>query len=312
METEVIKNLITSPIETLVMNRISYMNRRCYVLTGMDEGGNETNKVYSGLTSAMSASSFKGDINNVRLSKWRDKMVNQLGGLEQQQQYLDSMADFGTLTHSALVTIWENKSFDYDPQGEMAREYFIGSAKKLGISVNEDVLNSQVFDYLKAVSSLMQWIHDEVTDIVAVESMAICEKLKIATPLDIVCKLKNSNDLVSINMKPSSQISDEHLKQASMEMMMWNETYPKYQVARTGIFRPKDWMEKKGVPTYETKLLDLADAQNNYLAVSKRMEIALNDPDVSYANFNLTKKMFTGKVPLGAAPKIEYQSNFNS
>lgn len=312
METELIKNLITSPIQTIVMNRISYMNRRCYVWTDTDEMGVETNKVYSGLTGAMSASSFKGDINNVRLSKWRDKMIGQLGGLEQQSQYLDSMADFGTLVHTALVTIWESKSFDYDLQGEFAREYFIGSAKKLGIAVNEDVLNSQVFDYLKAVSSLMQWIYDEVTDIVAVESMAICENLKIATPLDIVCKLKNSNDLVSINMKTSSQISDEHIKQASMEMMMWNETYPNYQVAKTGIWRPKDWMEKKGVPTYETKIISLADAKNHYLAVSKRMEIALNDPDVSYANFNLTKKMFTGKVPLGTAPKIEYQSIFNS
>jgi hypothetical protein len=306
METEVIKNLITSPINTLVMNRISYMGRRCYVLTDLDG----SHRVYSGLTGAMSASSFKGDINNVRLSKWRDKMVNQLGGLEQQQQYIESMADFGTRVHEAIVTIWEQKSFDYDMQGEFARGAFIASAKKLGIDTNEDLLNSQVFDYLKAVSSMMQWIHDEVDEILAVESMAICESLQIATPVDIICRLKGSKDLVSINMKTSSQISEEHLMQASMEMMMWNETYPEYQVAKTGIWRPKDWLEKKGVPTYETKLLKLDEAMANANYIKKRMMLAKDDPNVGYANFNLTKKIFTGKVALGQAPKIQYSSIF--
>lgn len=312
METEVIKNLIKSAIPTIVMTRINYMNRRGYMIENTGVNGETVHSVYSGLTGAMSASSFKGDINNIRLSKWRDKMINHLGGIEQQSQYLDSMADFGTLLHQALVTIWENKEFDYDAQSEYAKSYFMGSAKQLGIPINEDVLASQVFDYLKAVSSLMQWIHDEVTDILAVESMAICEDLKIATPLDIVCKLKGSDELVSINIKTSSQISEEQLKQTSMEMMMWNETYPEYQVSKTGVWRPKDWMEKKGIPTYEIKLLKKDEAMEKARQVSERMRIAMNDPDVGYANFNLTKKIFTGKVGLGELPKIAVNSIFES
>jgi hypothetical protein len=92
-----------------------------------------------------------------------------------------------------------------------------------------------------------------------------------------------------------------------MEMLMWNETYPKYPVTKTALLRPKDWSLKKGIPTYEFELVEDTFTVNTL----KRLRLAKE----LYHNFPESVSFFSGYSKLGEIPKIEtktLQELFNS
>lgn len=295
-----IRNLITSPIETIVMTRINFNHKRLYV-----QG--KPFQVYSGLTGALEAVKFKGNIESKRVSKWRDKMIDHLGGVQEQKDYLNSMADFGTIVHEAIVRIWKNGSLNWDEEREYAWQYFTESAKQNNIIPNEVVTRQQVFEYCKNAASLMMFIHNEVEELYAVEAMAKTDIYRIATPIDLVVKLKDKR-VVTINIKTSSQIGSGHKEQVAVEKYLWNQTYYDVQAHSTGILRPKDWLLKKGVPTYEFVTLT-PDEEEKYLQNTlARFDIALNDPDSTYLNFPAETVVFTGETKLGENPTMEVKT----
>jgi hypothetical protein len=256
--------------------------------------------VFSGVTGALEASTFKGDIAARRLTSWREMQVQTFGTVEKADAALDAMADFGTYMHEALVEIWQTQMYDFN--SEKTREWFMESDKKLGIPHNEAVVTQKVFEAHKAIAALMQFCYDEVADITAIETMCYSEHYKIATPVDLVGVLKDGKK-VSLNMKTSKQISDHQLDQASMEAMMWNSTYPDHQVDYTGIWRPKDWNISKK-PTYEFKLLGSKEIGERLAMILPRLTACMANPDSTYANFDREVRIFTGKIKLGEAPQI--------
>lgn len=301
VEVEIIENLFKkSKIETITMQRINAMGRRMYATR-------TPFKMYSGITGALGSATFSGNIEKKRLNKWRDKMINQLGSIEKQEAYLGSMADFGTLTHECIVRVWEQGSIDWQSEIEYAENFFIQSAKKNNIEVNMGVVQSQVYEYCKSAASLMQFLHAEVEELYCVESMCYSDELIIATPVDIVCKLKNGKT-ATINIKTSSAIGDHQREQVAVERYLWNLTYPNCQAEITGIIRPKDWNEKKGVPTYELEFLK--PEQEHFLLNSalSRLHLCLNDEKSTYANFPNNIPTFTGVCAMGDMPRIEYKT----
>lgn len=276
------------------MHRANFNGRRCYILP-------EPFEVFSGLTSAIAASTFKGDVNEKRLDSWRLMQVQTFGTVEKADSNLDSLAAFGSAVHEAIVEIWQEQSYDFN--AEKMREYFIESDKKLNIPHNEGVVNQKVYEFHKSVASLMQFLYDEVSDVLAVECMTMLPQYRISTPVDLVCTLKNGKR-VSLNIKTSSAINDHHLNQAAMEYEMWNHTYPEHAVEMSGIIRPKDWRIDKGVPTYDLKLMKPDECRERAAKVQSKMMACMQDEDATYANFNKQTRIFTGKIKLGEAPKI--------
>lgn len=298
IKKEKINNLLTTnAIATVMMSRINYRNHRLYV-TEKPFG------IYSGLTGALSCATFKGNEDSKRIVKWRDKMINHLGSIEKQESFLQSMADFGTLTHECIVKVWEKKEIDWVTEKEMARSFFENSAKNNNIDINESVLEAQITDYCKSVSSLMQFLYDMVDEIYSVEGMCKCDELMIATPVDIVCKLK-SGKVATLNIKTSSQISHHQKEQVAMEMYLWNKTYENCKADVTGIIRPKDWMIKKGNPTYEFVLLTDEEQYNLVSQAKTRLLLSKNDETSTYLNYPKESHVFKGITKLGEKPIIE-------
>jgi hypothetical protein len=298
-EKEKIHNLIvTDKFQDISMERIKFIEKRLYA-------SKEPFKVYSGLTGALDAATFKGNRGAKRLGKWRDKMRAELG-VEGQEAYLNSMADFGTLTHECLVRIKKNGYLDWQDEQDYATQFFENSAKKNGITPNFNVIRSQVFEYNKAAASLLQFVYDNVIEIYAIETMAKSDELQIATPIDLVCKVKEKKGerIVSLNIKTSEQFGAHHWDQVAVEMYLWNNTYPDFQVDATGLLRPKDWNQKKGMPTYEYELLEASEQTKLLQSIAHRLRICLVDSESSYMNFPTELPSFSGITKAGEAPKI--------
>lgn len=295
MNIELIENLVKSSFNGIKMYRFNHNGKRGYLTQ-------DPFRPYSGLTGALEAATFKGDVSSKRIAKWRDAQIEQFGSVSKHEAHMDSMADYGTFAHSAIVSIWENKEYDFDKDN--AREYFMERDKINGVPHNEISVQMRVFEAHKAVCSIMQFIHDEVSDLIAVETMCKSDELSIATPIDMVIKTKKG-EIATINLKTSSQIGDHHRNQVSVEMAMWNATYPDFQAVKTGVLRPKDWNLSK-TPTYELEYVK--DAGERASRWRTKLMMCLTDPDASYMNFKSDTKSFTGIVKIGHNPIIAVKS----
>lgn len=298
-EQERIDNLFKEGIKTILMYRINAGGRRLYCTT-------EPFKLYSGLTGALSSATFKGNVDDKRLGGWRDMMVQQLGSLEKQQAYLSTMGDFGTLVHECLVRINKDGSLDWKWEQEYAAGYFEASARNNGITPNSNVIRAQVYDYCKAAASLLQFVYENVVEIYSIEGMAKSDQLEIATPIDLTCKVKTKkgDKVVTLNLKTSNQIGDHQREQVVIEKHLWNETY-QLKADFTGIVRTKDWRK---TPTYEYELIAEEDEKIILDNTMKRLILAKDTPNSTYANFKNSIPVFTGVTKAGEAPKIEYKT----
>lgn len=303
IQIEEIKNLVINPsFEGLTMHRINFNGKRGYVQK-------DPFRVYSGLTGALSAATFKGNQDNKRLEKWRDTMVSELGSQEKQEAYLNSMASFGTHLHEALVKIKINGKLNWKEEREEAFDFFMTSAKKHGIIPSLNVIEKQVYEYCKQAASLMQFCFEQVEEIVAIETMAKCDILGIATPIDMVVKLrtKQGTTMASLNIKTSTSVGDHQLEQTAMEKYLWNKTYPDFQVEKTGVYRGKDWRENKGIPTYELVLLDAIEEKEMTEDTIARLKQCKKSPKSNYDNFPSTVAVFEGETKAGEKPNIIYK-----
>lgn len=302
-EREEIKNLITG-FDTIRMERIKFIERRLYI-------ERTPFKVYSGLTGALAAATFNGNVESKRLGKWRDAMRKELGSQERQEAYLQMMADFGSLTHECLVRIHQNGKLDWKEEQDYAFEFFNQSAINNGITPNYNVTRKQVFDYCKAAASLLQFVYDNVVKIYSIEGMCKDEELEIATPLDFVCRIKKEKKGevdVSLNIKTSEQFSDSHREQVAVEKYLWNRTYPDLHIEKTGLLRAKDWSQKKGLPTYEMELLDEATETELLTDTLNRLRICKASKKATYVNYEKETPVFTGITVAGEPPKIEMKT----
>lgn len=290
-----VKNLIASPFPTITMSRVNYFNKRLYIQEKPFE-------VYSGLTGALESVKFKGNVEAKRVSKWRDKMIDHLGGVQEQKDYLNSMAEFGTIVHEAIVRMWKNGSLNWTEEQDYAYEYFRQSSIQNNIQPNDVVIRQQVFEYCKNCAAIMMFLFNEVSEIYAVEAMAKTDIYHIATPVDLVVELKD-NRIVTINVKTSNSITSSQKEQVAIEKYMWNQTYD-LQAHTTGILRPKDWRLNK-VPTYEFVTLS-HDEENKYQKNAlARFEIALSDEESTYLNYPKEAVIFKGVSKLGETPAME-------
>lgn len=279
------------------MYRVNFNGLRLYIRE-------EPFKYYSGLTGALAASTFKGDPDDRRLKKWREGMIDSFG-VRNANDFLDMTADFGTLLHTALVTIKNTGQIDWSEERDRAFAYFVECYRKKLLEPSLKVIKQQVYEYQKHVASLLQFIHDSVQEIYAIETPARWEFLQIATPIDLFCKCKQTPKgefkPTTINLKTASAISRHHFEQVSCEMQMWNETYEDAPAEFTAVLRTKDWTEGK-TPTYEYKYLDAEKASEIALFAAKRLELCLAG-DSSYL-YEPQSKVFQGITKIGEQPEI--------
>ncbi len=301
-EIEPINNLIKG-FTTIQMFRAKFGFKRGYILP-------EPFTVYSGLTGALSAATFKGDIGSKKLDKWRDKMISHLGGQETQESYLNSLADFGTLCHQTIVTIKETGKLVWSEQQDEAAAFFVRSAQQNSIQVNGEVVKSQVAEFCKVAASILQFVHENVVEIHSVEGMCKSDELMIATPVDFVItiKTKKGDIRVCINLKTSEQFGSHHWEQVALERYMWNLTYPDFKVEKTGLLRGKDWRMKKGIPTYEFELLEEEQETSILKNSIQRLMLCKSHEDSTYLNYQSGLNMFTGETKLGETPKLAFRT----
>jgi len=285
------------------MFRINFNGLRLYIQE-------EPFAYYSGLTGALSASTFKGDPDSKRLTGWRNSMIDSFGQ-KNTDDYVNMTADFGSLLHMALVTIKEKGLIKWDEERDKAYEYFIESYKQKGIEPDFKTIKKIVYEYQKHVASLLQFVYERVHEIYAIETPAKWHSLKIATPIDLfcLCRQTEKGDFASttINIKTSSQISNHQLEQISCELHMWNQTYGETTKMAdfTAIVRTKDWTEGKN-PTYEYKYLSDEQAKVYWENAKARLQLCLNSSS-SYFPSPINKS-FKGETKIGEQPIIISQS----
>jgi hypothetical protein len=280
----------------LKMYRVNYSGLRLYIRENPFA-------YYSGLTGALSASTFSGDPDNKRLKGWRESMINSFGS-KSADDYLQMTADFGTLLHSALVTIKDKGKINWSEEHDKAFEYFVMAYREKFLEPDLKVIKEMTYEYQKHVASLMQFCYDRVHEIYAIEVPAIWEPYKIATPIDMFCLCKQTPEgkyaKTTINIKTSKQISKHQYEQVSCEMSMWNQTYPD-KAEFTAILRTTDWKEKSG-PTYEYKYRNKEEAEKLALECAERLHLCLNSNSTYYPE--PSTKAFDGETKLGEQPII--------
>ena len=294
---EKIDNLIKG-FPTITMYRINFGSKRGYVMT-------EPFSVYSGLTGALSAATFKGNQESKRLGGWREKQQEKLG-IEGAEAYLNMTADFGSLSHEAIVRIKDNGCIDWAYENDYAASYFENSARSNGVTPSAEVIRMQVFEYSKVIASILQFVYEQVTEIHSVEGMTYSDKIQVATPIDITCTLKDKkvDKRVTLNLKTSKQFTAHHREQVCLEKYLWNSTYPDFQVQATGLLRAKDWSIKKLVPTYELELIDEQTEHFMLKDAMSRLLICKDAPDSTYLTFPKTVNTFSGITKAGEAPTL--------
>lgn len=296
--SEKIANLIKG-YNTIVMYRADIGYQRVYYTK-------EPFVMYSGLTGAQEAVTFKGNAENRRLNGWRDEFID-THGRKAMEDYVDATADFGTLVHQSLVSIHQNQFIDWEQEQQLARAYFVHNCLKMNIIANSSVIDKQVFEYCKAVAAIFQFICDNVVEWYAVEGMCYTDEYKVATPIDLVCKLKDGL-VYTINLKTSGQLTNKHREQVLMEQWMWNETYKDLQADRTALLRPKAWNEKKGIPTYEFEVVtnDIEDEDSCGMLddFKARLKIALKRSENTYIRWPKTQMVFDGFTRVGEKPTM--------
>lgn len=294
-ETEKISNLAGDGY--LVLHRINYNGQRIYI-------NPNPFKHYSGLTGALSAATFSNDPAKKRLKSWRESMIDSYGK-QNANNYVDATADFGTLLHESLVTIKNDGKIDWAIERDKSEVYFHEMFITKGIN-DKALVRKTSYEYLKHVASMMQFIHERVSEIYAIETPAVWDELNIATPIDLVADCRptpKADHLKSvINIKTSKQITSHHLEQVACELFMWDNTYRDGCVS-AGIMRTKDWREDK-TPTYEYKAV--SEPLNLAAAAANRLKLCLNT-DASYYP-NPTSKYFKGETFVGQTPEIEIKS----
>lgn len=293
-DIEVVENMLKIG-KYLKMFRVNFNGYRLYVQQ-------DPFKYYSGLTGALSAATFKGDPDNKRLTSWRNSMIDSFGE-KNTNDYVDMTADFGSLLHSALVTIKEKGKINWKEEEDKAFGYFVDSYKSKNLEPNLVVIKKMTYEYQKHIASMLQFIHERVQEIYAIETPAKWEALKIATPIDVYCSCKQTDKgefkNTTINIKTSSQIGQHQLEQVSCELAMWNETYGGAEY--TAIMRTKDWTEGK-TPTFEYKYLSLTDAYEIAQKAFDRLSLCLNTSASYYPN--PVNRSFDGETKIGEQPII--------
>ena len=290
------------PVENLLkignylkMWRVNFNGLRLYIQE-------EPFAYYSGLTGALDASQFKGDPNVKQLESWRDGMIDSFGE-KALRDYVDFTATFGTLVHESLVTIKEKGGIDWGEEKDKSYERFLAAYQEKQLIPNLKVIKKMTYDHCKHAASLLQFVHDRVQEIYAIETAAKWESLKICTPIDMFCLCrateKGEFKKETINIKTSSQISDHHLKQASCEFMMWNETYG--EAENTAILRTKNYTEGK-IATYEHKYLNKQEAELIAKKAYRKLEVCFDD-EATYYPFPINKS-FDGFTKIGEQPII--------
>jgi hypothetical protein len=264
---------------------------------------------YSGLTGALSRATFKGDIGEKILNDWRSSMIDSFGK-KQTDDYVRMTADFGTLLHQGLVTIKDNKEINWNEEKDRAESYFLELFTKTGQPTDGGLIKQVSYEYMKHLSSMMQFIFERVDKIHAIEVPVIWEELKIATPIDLICSCRQTpkGDFKEtvINVKTSKQITPKHFEQVACELTMHNQTYENHEAEYSGILRTTDWRESSG-PTYDYKYIDLMEALELSGKAFKRLVLCLEDSRSTYYP-NPTTKTFEGVTKLGEKPEVKIKS----
>jgi hypothetical protein len=136
--------------------------------------------------------------------------------------------------------------------------------------------------------------------------MCKSDKLMISTPIDITCLIKDKKKdfIATINLKTSAQIGDHQREQCAVEKYLWNETYPDYQAAKTGILRTKDWSLKKGIPTYELEFLNEEKEAEMLKDAISRLLLIKDNSSSTYLNYSSESLIFEGETLLGGKPSL--------
>lgn len=292
---EIIKDLAGNQFK--ILYRINHRNQRIYIQE-------PPFMYYSGLTGALSASTLAGDPAKKRLQGWRESFINNFGK-ESVNNYVDMTAEFGTLLHTALVTIKEKGKIVWSEERDKATATFEQAYIEQHKVPDLYVIDKMVYEYQKHVASVLQFVYERVDSIWGIEAPAIWKEYKIATPIDLICVCrqtpKGQFEPTCINLKTSSQITQSHMEQVACEVVMWNDTYPDHTCVNSAILRSKNWTEGK-TPTYDYKYQTYRDSLNIAGKKARLLELCL-DSDASYYP-KPDYKHFTGETEIGGKPEI--------
>ena len=188
------------------------------------------------------------------LESWRKRLTRDLGSDQKFDQWLDTVAEFGTIDHLL---------FDLLIQGGLTstkiESVVMEGLEKAGVEEHTRILASEKAK--KDMLAFNKWVYDHKVEVYATEQMAMHPDLCTSTPIDVVCT-GNFSPYTGADRQPcwalvnikSSENKQNHLWQCAIE----------YQLALHSIIgqckkiadlpvlvmtvRPKVWKDE---PSYE-------------------------------------------------------------
>lgn len=295
-EHEPIINLVKGK-ENLFLKckRINFRGQRIYVF-------DNPKKIYSGLTGAIEKTQFKSEGSHIKT--WRENLID-LTSKEFVNSYVETTANFGTRVHECLVTIKEEGEIDFDYEGKIAEENFRDQMLQNNIhyDIIDTILPKMVEEFKFHLASLMQFVYERVTEIIAIETICKWEEHQVATPVDMYCMCKQTPEgkpkKSVINVKTSNKITSHHLDQVACELSMWNETYKDFEAEHCGILRTKVYKGEN--PTYDYKYQTIEESLLRSDFVSRKLKLSTFRKETDYRP-KTEYTFLSGKIKLGETP----------
>lgn len=234
---------------------------RWYFFPGDDE-------FYSGITGAIGISPYS---NKGFLHKASKELAFQ--GIDSDVKW-GERADYGSCFH-LLVSLHEMAGFG-SPDGLVFK--FDDISDKGWRSVMDQFLTDGGYQHLRLrweedlqndMAAYFRWKKEYEVEVAATEIMVRSTNYRIATPLDLIVKMKfgKGKILANVNLKTGDRMfGDDYYVQAAMEAYLYNQMAPaKWKLAGSFLLRPKDRkkcvgdfeLSKNCINLYEEEVFDL-------------------------------------------------------
>lgn len=198
-------------------------------------------KIYSGLT---------GYINEIPIKKGSDAALvsYRMKHGERFQEELTHAADYGTFCHMAVAQFLTHKSMDLSSLKDEFRDYMIQTGMPMAR------FQKYWYRVVNDMKAFAQFAYEKELEPLATEYVVYDDFHGIATPLDIVARMKFNKKVrvVNINLKfrENPGVYDKDIIQTNIEMMIYNNVFggSELECENTFIWSPSNW---KTTPTYK-------------------------------------------------------------
>lgn len=238
------------------------------------------------------------------LEEFRESLTNELGHKDLYADWMETVAEYGTILHKAAANHFRNKGTNW-----MDFEVWAYQELKL-LKLSEKTTRLGVESMMNDFACFLQFFYDYDVKVMAIE-LPVWHSEGTATLIDLIVNMKQSPKSENrinaiINLKSGKKgFFEAHKLQLIGEKKMFENVFPMVEIGAVLNLAPNDFRD---TPTYKVKKWDITENdKEKYDALINlaRIEGAFNAPNKKFRQFEGDCKV--GEDPSGTVTYTSYQ-----